>query len=220
VHLPLTLYGVVRDSTAASLPGASVSVVNQGTGLSREAVTDVSGEFAFTALPSGRYTLRIELQGFKTYVNDSLELLGGQTVRQTFTIEVGQLEETVTVSERSPLVETASAAQKESMLANRGADAAALPAEHHRSLDALYRRHRGIHRPCGRRQHPPERRGRGRDGDHGGRHGRHGQQRDRGLNSYGAQNQISVMSIEAVAEVQVVKGILPAEVRRSSWAAR
>ena len=44
-----TLYGVVRDSTASSLPGALVSVSNQGTGLSREAVTDVSGEFALTA---------------------------------------------------------------------------------------------------------------------------------------------------------------------------
>src|SRR5262245_32424820 len=75
-----TLYGVVRDSTASSLPGALVSVTNQGTGFSREAVTDVSGEFAFTALPSGRYTLRIELQGFKTYTNDALELLAGQTV--------------------------------------------------------------------------------------------------------------------------------------------
>ena len=61
-----TLYGVVRDSTASSLPGALVSVTNQGTGFSREAVTDVSGEFALTALPSGRYTLRIELQGVKT----------------------------------------------------------------------------------------------------------------------------------------------------------
>ena len=82
-----TLYGVVRDSTASSLPGALVSVTNQGTGFSREAVTDVSGEFALTALPSGRYTLRIELQGFKTYTNDALELLAGQTVRQNFTID-------------------------------------------------------------------------------------------------------------------------------------
>ena len=41
-----TLYGVVRDSTASSLPGATVTVVNPATGLTREAVTDVSGEFA------------------------------------------------------------------------------------------------------------------------------------------------------------------------------
>ena len=44
-----TLYGVVRDSTASSLPGALVSVLNQGTGLSRVAVSDVKGEFALSA---------------------------------------------------------------------------------------------------------------------------------------------------------------------------
>ena len=86
-----TLYGVVRDSTAASVPGALITVLNQGTGQSREIVTDTSGEFAVTALPTGRYTLKIELQGFKTYTNDGLDLAAGQTVRQTFTLEVGQL---------------------------------------------------------------------------------------------------------------------------------
>ena len=108
-----TLYGVVRDSTSAAVPGALVTVANQGTGLSREIASDASGEFAVTALPSGRYTVKIQLQGFKTYTNDGLDLGAGQIVRQTFTIEVGQLEETITVSERAPVVETASAAQKE-----------------------------------------------------------------------------------------------------------
>ena len=206
-----TLYGVVRDSTASSLPGALVSVVNQGTGLSREAVTDVSGEFALTALPSGRYTLRIELQGFKTFTNDSLELLAGQTVRQTFTIEVGQVEETITVSERSPLVETVSAAQKESMLAN---EVRTLPLSR-RNITGLLTLSTGVTEAA--------------TGIAGGGNIRlngvaeggtaitvdgtdaTANNETRGLNSYGAQNQISVMSIEAVAEVQVVKGILPAE---------
>jgi hypothetical protein len=206
-----TLYGVVRDSTASSLPGATVSVVNQGTGLTREAVTDVSGEFALTALPSGRYTLRIALQGFKTFTNDSLELLAGQTVRQTFTIEVGQLEETITVSERSPLVETASAAQKESMLAD---EVRTLPLSR-RNITGLLTQSTGVTEAA--------------TGIAGGGNIRlngvaeggtaitvdgtdaTANNETRGLNSYGAQNQISVMSIEAVAEVQVVKGILPAE---------
>jgi hypothetical protein len=206
-----TLYGVVRDSTASSLPGALVSVTNQGTGFSREAVTDTSGEFALTALPSGRYTLRIELQGFKTYTNDALELLAGQTVRQNFTIEVGQLEETITVSERSPLVETASAAQKESMLAN---EVRTLPLSR-RNITGLLTLSTGVTEAS--------------TGLAGGGNIRlngvaeggtaitvdgtdaTANNETRGLNSYGAQNQISVMSIEAVAEVQVVKGILPAE---------
>ena len=65
-----TVYGVVRDSSMAVVPGALVTLVNQGTAFSRDVVSDGNGEFALTALPSGRYTLKIELQGFKTYSNE------------------------------------------------------------------------------------------------------------------------------------------------------
>jgi hypothetical protein len=44
-----TLYGVVQDSTSAAVPGALVTVANQGTGLSREIASDASGEFAVPA---------------------------------------------------------------------------------------------------------------------------------------------------------------------------
>jgi hypothetical protein len=55
-----TIYGLVRDSTGAVLPGATITATNQGTNLSRDAVTDERGEFAVLALPTGRYTLKIE----------------------------------------------------------------------------------------------------------------------------------------------------------------
>src|SRR5436853_7614254 len=110
-----TVYGVVRDASGAVLPGATATVTNQGTNFTRDVVTDERGEFALPALPAGRYTLRIELPGFKTYTNQGLELGAGQTVRQTFVLEVGQLSENITVSESAPLVETASAAQHESL---------------------------------------------------------------------------------------------------------
>ena len=166
-----TLYGVVRDSTSSSVPGALITVLNQGTGQSREIVTDTTGEFAVTALPTGRYTLKIELQGFKTYTNDGLDLAAGQTVRQTFTLEVGQLAETITVSERAPLVETASAVQKESHLA---AEVQGLPLARRNitNLMTLATWSDGsIDRHSRRRQHPAQRRRRGRDGDHRGWHG-------------------------------------------------
>src|SRR6266566_7065406 len=89
-----TVYGAVRDSTGAVLPGVMVTATNQGTNVSRDAVTDERGEFALPALPVGRYTLKIELTGFKTYTNQGLDLGAGQTVRQTFTLEVGQVSET------------------------------------------------------------------------------------------------------------------------------
>jgi hypothetical protein len=206
-----TLYGVVRDSSGATVPGATVTATHQGTGLVRETVSEGNGDFTVTALPSGRYTLTIQLQGFKTYTNPSLELGAGQTVRQTFTIEIGQLEETITVVERAPLVETASAVQKESMLA---AEVQGLPLAR-RNITSLLTLSTGVSEAS--------------TGLAGGGNIRlngvaeggtavtvdgtdaTANNETRGLNSYGAQNQISVMSIEAVAEVQVVKGILPAE---------
>ena len=206
-----TLYGVVRDSTGGALPGATVGLVNQGTGFTRETVADGNGAFTLTALPSGRYTLKIELVGFKTYENAGLDLGAGQTVRQSFTLEVGALSEVITVSESVPLIETAASVQKESILAT---EARALPLAR-RNVTGLLTLATGVTEAS--------------TGIAGGGNIRlngvaeggtaitvdgtdaTANLETRGLNSYGAQNQISVMSIEAVAEVQVVKGILPAE---------
>ena len=132
-----TLYGVVRDTTAGSVPGALVTVLNQGTGQSREIVTDATGEFALTALPTGRYTLKIELQGFKTYTNDGLDLGAGQTVRQTFTLEVGQLAETITVSETRATGRNRVRGAEGIAPGRRGTGPAARPAQHHEPADAV-----------------------------------------------------------------------------------
>ena len=110
-----TLYGVVQDTSGAILPGVTVTVTHQGTTLTRETVSDARGEFALPALPPGAYTIKIELSGFKTYENRALTLSAGQTVRQTFALEVGALAETVTVAEAAPLIETASTAQVQSL---------------------------------------------------------------------------------------------------------
>src|SRR6266516_832664 len=93
-----TLVGQLRDVSGAVIPGAIVVATHEGTGVSREAVTDGNGEFVLAALPSGPYTVKIELTGFKTMENRGMQLGAGQTVRQTFTLEVGTLAETVTVA--------------------------------------------------------------------------------------------------------------------------
>ena len=84
-----TLVGLVRDSSAAVIPGATVVATHEGTGVAREGVTDANGEFVFSALPSGPYSVRIELTGFKTLQQRGMQLGAGQTVRQTFSLEVG-----------------------------------------------------------------------------------------------------------------------------------
>src|SRR5688500_10764153 len=72
-----TLAGQVRDSSAGVSPGAAVVATHEGTGVPRETVTDERGEFVLSALPNGAYTIRIELQGFKTAVHQALQLGAG-----------------------------------------------------------------------------------------------------------------------------------------------
>src|SRR5204862_336581 len=110
-----TLYGVVQDTSGAILPGVTVTVTHQGTNLTRETVSDERGEFALPALPAGPYAIKIELAGFKTFESRGLTLGAGQTVRQTYSLEVGAVAETVTVVESAPLIQTASTAQVQTM---------------------------------------------------------------------------------------------------------
>ncbi len=107
------LLGVVRDASEAALPGATVVVTHEGTGVRREALSDERGEFVLSALPNGTYSVHIEMTGFKTHTSKGLVLGSGQTIRQTFVLEVGTQEETVTVTSSVPLIQTSSSNQAE-----------------------------------------------------------------------------------------------------------
>jgi len=107
-----TFYGTVTDSSQAVLPGASISMTHEGTAVVTTKVSDEKGEFAFTFLPPGAYTLKIELPGFKTYVNSGFELGAAQSVRRSFSLEVGGVAEQVTVTSEAPLVNTVASDQR------------------------------------------------------------------------------------------------------------
>jgi outer membrane receptor protein involved in Fe transport len=201
-----TLVGLVRDTSAAIIPGATVVATNEGTGVTREGVTDTNGEFVFSALPAGSYSVRIELTGFKTLQNRGMQLGAGQTVRQSFTLEVGTLTETVTVAGEAPLIETAASLQSDTLGAQEVTE---LPVNR-RNLTNLMSLTAGVNVN-----------GDGMVQMNGVAAGGTGLTVDgteansnpeaRSLAQYGGQNQISVMSLDAVAEVQIVKGVLPAE---------
>lgn len=108
-----TFYGIVTDASGAALPGASVTLRHEGTGAVASKTTDGSGEFVFGFVPVGLHTLKIELTGFKTFESRGLELGAGQNVRRTYTLELGKLEETLTVSGDSVLVNTVAPEQRE-----------------------------------------------------------------------------------------------------------
>ncbi len=103
-----TITGEVRDSTGGLVPGATVTVVNKATNATRTTQTNEVGLFDFPALPPGNYTVKSELEGFRTGTRD-LELQVQQTARVNFTLELATLNETATVTGVSPLVETANA---------------------------------------------------------------------------------------------------------------
>jgi hypothetical protein len=103
------LNGRVTDSSGAVLPGVTVTATQTATGLERTAVTDGEGVYLLTNLPPGPYRLEISLQGFRGYVQTGLVLTVGATPTINAALELGSLEETVTVEGAAPLVDVRSA---------------------------------------------------------------------------------------------------------------
>ncbi len=103
-----TLLGNVRDSTGAVLPGVTVVVTNEDTGLTRTAVTDANGEFTVPSVPTGTYTVTAELTGFKKLSRSNYRVGVDSRVRVDFVLDIGAMSETVTIVAETPLVQTSS----------------------------------------------------------------------------------------------------------------
>jgi hypothetical protein len=102
------LRGKVVDSQGGVLPGVTVTVRNQATGMFRETQSGSDGSFIASGLTPGTYEVVAELQGFKKFTRGNLQLSVGNTTSIDVTMEVGSLEETVNVSAESPLVDVTS----------------------------------------------------------------------------------------------------------------
>src|SRR3954454_16670378 len=100
--------GTVTDTSGASIPGANVTVTNTATSGTRNTVTNGDGVYSFPGLPPGSYQLKVELQGFKTAEIPTFKVDIQQTVRMDVSLQVGALNETVTVAGRSVLLNTES----------------------------------------------------------------------------------------------------------------
>ena len=100
--------GRVLDPQGALLPGVTVTVRNQDTGMFRETVSNDDGTFLVNGIVPGRYEIAAELQGFKKFVRRDMELEIGKTATLDLPLEVGQLSETVNVSAEVPQVDVTS----------------------------------------------------------------------------------------------------------------
>src|SRR5438552_12603975 len=101
-----TLQGVVTDSQGGVMPGVSVAIRNQATGIERAAVTDAAGQYVAASLPPGRYSVVAHLEGFQDQTRD-VTLGVAQTVEVNVRLGVAPLAENVTVTGASPLIDTA-----------------------------------------------------------------------------------------------------------------
>jgi hypothetical protein len=101
-----TILGTVTDGTGAAIPGATVTLTNSGTGLTRTVVSSASGEYSAPQLPTGNYTVTAELSGFKKGAVGNAHIGVDQKLRVDFKLEVGAMSEVVTIEAEAPLVQT------------------------------------------------------------------------------------------------------------------
>ena len=210
-----TFAGIVTDASGAVLPGAEVEMINEGTSATTQQITNETGEFIFNFVPVGTYTLKLVMPGFKSYESKGVPLGAAQNVRKTYVLQVGAVDESVTVTGDAPLVNTLSPEQRISL---DTIEVKSLPM-FNRNITNVLDVAIGVVRD--------------QDGSGGGR----GAQRLRlnglggsamtitadgtngsmnggsaaSVSGYGGYNKIDVMSSEAIGEVQIVKGVFGAE---------
>ena len=91
------------------IPGVTVTLTNDANGTSRDTVSNESGEYSFPALDPAPTRSRPRVQGFKTFERRGIRIGTQQFVTLDVTLEVGTLEETITVTADAPLIETSNA---------------------------------------------------------------------------------------------------------------
>jgi hypothetical protein len=101
-----SVQGVVTDQTGANVAKAELTLVNTGTGDSRSAQTDSTGNYHFVSLLPGAYKLTVEATGFAR-AEATFSILTGQNLNFPIALQVGTVSNTVTVSTEAPIIDTA-----------------------------------------------------------------------------------------------------------------
>ncbi len=101
-----SLTGVVLDGSNAAAAGAKVTAVNLATNVSQSVTTDGAGNYIFVSLPIGAYNISVELSGFKKATKENMRLEVAQKARVDFTLQIGQVTESVTIQSSAVLLTT------------------------------------------------------------------------------------------------------------------
>jgi len=105
--------GTVLDEQGLFLPGATVELLNEGTGATRPVTTESNGVFTFPAVDPGTYSLKITMSGFQGLQRRGIQLRSRETLKLgTLTLQVGQFAEVTTVTAEVAVVQTGTAANQ------------------------------------------------------------------------------------------------------------
>jgi hypothetical protein len=101
-----SILGNIADTSGAAVPGATITVTETRTNIAQNTISNESGNFTFSSVPSGLYRVEAELAGFKKAVRDNVQVDVNSTIRVDFRLEVGDLSETLTVTTDAPALQT------------------------------------------------------------------------------------------------------------------
>lgn len=102
-----SITGSVKDASGGVIPGATVTLVSATRGTTIETTTNENGDFTFPNAPGDTYTVRVTMDGFKTVERPNVPLTPGErVVVPAFTVEVGALSETLTVTGDAPMIQS------------------------------------------------------------------------------------------------------------------
>src|SRR5580693_2311494 len=103
------ILGTVTDASGAVVPNANITVVNLGTGETRTAQSNATGDYSFTLLPVGHYSITVKANGFQASVTKDLAVEAGDRARSDVHLQLGSESTMVEVTASTPLLQADSA---------------------------------------------------------------------------------------------------------------
>src|SRR6266852_2201233 len=205
-----TLKGTVLDPQGAAVGGATVTVTNLSTGISRTVKTGARGTFQFSALHPGTYKVQAEASGFEKTIASNLQLSVGQVVVNDVSLKVGAVTDVVEIEAAPPLIATEQTQQANTINENQVQD---LPNLTRNITQAVYTLP-GVSNADAPRSQQPGFTGFGTTGfSIGGSNGRNNLSTiDGGENEYGTgQYRVTTIPLEAIQEYQINRNAFAAE---------
>ncbi len=104
-----SIVGHVTDPSGAVVPGAKITITNKDTNQSREGTTDQAGDFNFTDVQAGTYSVKVTQQGFKTFEKSGVAVTINYVARVDVSLQVGSVSQAVSVTAELPQLQTETA---------------------------------------------------------------------------------------------------------------